>query len=161
MAKIKAKGIEQYSKALAQLEMRARTEVCGAALYGGADILADAVRSALEEVPTDTGYGTPDHPLDGPNPAQKAALLDSFGVTPMWDDMGVLDIKVGFEGYNGIRTKRWPKGQPNAMVARSIERGTSFMAAHPVIKKAVASVRKRVLVTMQKSLEMSLDKILK
>ena len=34
----------------------------------------------------------------------------------------MLNVKLGFDGYNGMKTKKYPKGQPNVLLARSIKR---------------------------------------
>lgn len=143
MAKIEMLGVEEYSKKLAALEKRVRDEVIGEAVYEGANIVADSVRAQLSALPTDSGFGAPMQPLAGINRIQKAALISSFGVTKMRDDDGFINVKLGFDGYNPIRTKRWPKGQPNAMIARSIERGTTWLRRTPFMKKALQSAQKR------------------
>lgn len=79
----------------------------------------------------------------------------------MRDDDGYYNVKIGFDGYNSIRTKRWPKGQPNAMVARSVIRGTSFMAANNFMASAVRKARARALERMRVIVDQKLKAILK
>ena len=100
--------------------------------------------------------------LSGPGDTQKKGLWESLGVTPLSDDgKGFLNVKVGFDGYNRMNTKRWPKGQPNQMIARSIERGTSFMKANPFVKRAVAQTQKRAKEAMSKAANREFEKIMK
>lgn len=153
MARIEMKGLDEYTKALSRLEMGVKVKVIGPAVYAGADIVADAIRAGIEALPEDGGIGTPQDPLKGPNELQKDGLLASFGISRMQDRDGVENVKLGFDGYNSIRTRRWPQGQPNAMVARSVERGTSFMLANPFLKKAVALARKAALEVMRKTVD--------
>lgn len=143
MAKIEWKGLDELTRAISRLELHAKDQVIGPAVFEGAAIVADEVRQAIEDLPTDSGFGSPDHVLRGPNQAQKDGLMAAFGVAPMREDDGIYNVKLGFDGYNNIKTKRWPKGQPNAMVARSVERGTSFMAANKFIQKAIRRARAR------------------
>ena len=161
MAKVEWKGVDELTKAISQLEQKAKVEVIGPALYEGAAIVADEVRAAIEALPTDTGLGSPGHPLAGPNPVQKEALLASFGVAPMRSDDGVYNVKAGFEGYNPIKTRRWPRGQPNAMVARSVERGTSFMVANKFFSSAIRRARKRAMDRMKLVVDEAIQAIIR
>lgn len=161
MAKMQIKGLAAYEKALSQLEMRVKDQVVGAAIYDGAKLLADAIRADMEDIRIDNrGYSTTGK-LMGPNTKQVLGLLHSLGISPMRTEDGISDVAVGFDGYNDIKTKRWPKGQPNAMVARSVERGTSFMEAQPIFKRVTARMRKPVQQAMGKSVDKSIEKIMK
>ena len=160
MATIKMTGIEAYSKALQELERRTRDEVIGRAVYEGSAIAADEVKGALEALPTDGGTGSQANPLDGINRVQKRALIASMGISPMKDKDGFVHTRIGFDGYNSIKTKRWPKGQPNAMIAASAERGTSFLAANPFMKRAVSACRKKVIGVMGTTVDAEIKKIM-
>lgn len=153
MARITMRGLTKYTRALSRLQAGAREGVIGAAVYKGADIAADAIRASLEAVPTDEAWGTESSPALGPKARQKAALLQTLGISKLRDDDGLLNVKIGFSGYNSIKTKRWPQGQPNAMVARSVERGTSFMQASPFIKTAMSQVSRPARAAMKKEVE--------
>lgn len=159
MANIQMRGLDEYTRALSRLDLIARDRVCGKAVYEGAGIVADAVKSAILSIPTDEAWGTSSNPTSGPQMRQKQGLYHSLGITKMRNDNGFLNVKIGFSGYNEIKTRRWPQGQPNAMVARSIERGTSFMRANPFVKKAVSGVRQAVLAAMQRSINNSLREL--
>ena len=157
MANIQMRGLDEYTRALSRLDLIARDRVCGKAIYAGAKVVADAIKAAISELPEGKGRGTPENPLAGPSRPQKKGLLAGFGITPMREDNGFLNVKAGFAGYNGVKTKRWPNGQPNAMVARSVERGTSFMRPNPFVKKAVAATRRAAIETMKKSVEENIE----
>ena len=77
------------------------------------------------------------------------------------DNDGMYNVKIGFDGYNNIRSKRWPQGQPNQMVARAIESGTSWMSKNRFVGKAVSRVKKQTLAAMQKRAESEINKIMK
>lgn len=160
MATIRMTGIEEYSRALQQLERRTRDEVIGRAVYEGTAIVADAVKSELTNLPTDSGRGSQEHPLDGINRAQKTALIAAMGVSRMQEMDGFVHTKIGFDGYNPIKTKRWMQGQPNAMIARSAERGTSFLKANPFMKRAVQQCKKRVIGIMGTVVDAEIKKIM-
>lgn len=160
MATISFKNGDEYLGKIAKLEAALKDEICGAAIYGAAGIVADEIRSQLKAVPTDEGYGTASEPTRGPKTGQKEALLAALGISSMEEKSGYYDVKIGFDGYNGIKTKRWPNGQPNQMVARSIERGTSWMKANAFVKRAMAATRKRALEFMKHSVDESIRKIM-
>lgn len=166
MAKITFKGLDGYLAKLTALE-RATDKVVRKAVYEGAHVVADTVRSGLERLPTSEHdgrpwWGTPGHLARGPSEEQKKALVESFGITPIDADRnGFVNVHIGFDGYNGIRSAQWPQGQPNQMVARAVESGTSFMEANPVIKKSVSQSRKAAEKAMEQAIDGEIDKIVK
>lgn len=123
-------GMEEYLQKLRTLsEPSSYNDYVGAAIYKGAGLVADAVKDAINALPTrdKAEYGTSSHPVSGITEEQKAGLKESFGITKMRDENGFLCVKLGFDGYNGVKTKTWPNGQPNSVIARSIESGTSWL----------------------------------
>jgi hypothetical protein len=48
-------------------------------------------------------------------------------------------VKLGFAGYNSTITDKYPNGQPNSMIARSLQSGTSFRARIPFVDNAVSA----------------------
>lgn len=152
---------DEYLFKISKLEAAARDQVCGRAIYGAAEIVTDEIRAQLKQVPTDESNDTFWGELQGPKKAQKKGLYDSLGITKMQEDAaGFLNVKIGFDGYNGLKSKRWPQGQPNQMVARSVERGTSFMQANPFVKPAMQKATKRARERMKKSVDESIEEIM-
>ena len=115
------KGLEEYELFLSKLGEAAKPMI-GAALYRGGEIMADALKKSVRA-------------------EQKKGLLDGFGISKMRKDNGVYNIKLGFDGYNSVKTKKYPQGQPNALIARSVESGTSFRKPHPFVQPVVRQVR--------------------
>lgn len=166
MAKIRFKGLEEYTAKLSQLSVLAEEQALGPAIYDGAAVVMEAVKEELRAVPTDDRRFVPSSSglmRLGPTTEQKEQLLESYGVAPMQvDEKGFLNVKVGVGAdYNSIVSKRWPKGQPNLLVARAIESGTSFMEAHPFVKEAVRKSRKAAEAAMAKRVESEIEKIMK
>ena len=64
MAKITFQGLEQYERQLSVLWKNSE-EVAGKAIYAGAGIVADAIKSGIKSLPVVQGYGTPENPLPG------------------------------------------------------------------------------------------------
>ena len=162
MASITFKNGEEYALRLSRLAGSELTKTCGHAIYDGAEIVADAIRQELENVSTDEGWGTQDAPTAGPKKAQKESLLKVLGITSMsTDESGFLNVKIGFDGYNDLQSKRWPRGQPNQMVARAIESGTTWMNKNRFVARAVSKTRKRAIEAMKKRAETEIKKIMK
>lgn len=162
MATIQFKRGDEYMAKIAKLEAAAKETLCGDAIYGAAGIVADEIRESLDQVPTDESYGTTSSPTAGPKKAQLIGLEQSLGIASMQDDgTGYLHVKIGFDGYNEILSNRWPNGQPNQMVARSIESGTSWMKKNPFVRRAVAATRKRAIDYMKRTIDKGVEKIMK
>lgn len=149
-------GIEQYIQSLETISS-ATDEMIGKAIYEGAKVITDEIRGALEGIPIDNHYAKEGEKMIGLSQAQKTGLLTSLGITTMKRTDGVYDVKVGFDGYNVVKTKRWPQGQPNTMIARSLESGTSFREKNPVISKATRAAKAQAEEAMAKAFDEELE----
>ena len=107
-------GIDNYIQQLQDLEF-ATDDILGRAIYIGAGIITDAIRTNIQALPKSVC-----------SDVQKEGLLSGLGISRMQADNGYFNVKVGFDGYNKHITKKYPRGHANAMIARSIESGTSF-----------------------------------
>ena len=162
MAKITFKKGDEYLFKLSKLANEAIKEVCGPAIYDAAGLVADNIMEEFKKVPTDERFGTEGTPAIGPKKIQKKALYECYGITKMEEDAdGFLNVKIGFDGYSDIKTKKWPNGQPNQLIARAIESGTSYMVKHPFVKQGVAKSRKKALEIMKKKVDEGVEKIMK
>lgn len=160
MASIKMTGIDEYNKFLAKLDLKLRDTVISKAVYDGSAVAADEIKSELVHLPTAGGTGSQEHPLIGPNPVQKHFLVDAMGVSPIKETDGFVHTRIGFDGYNPIKTKHWPQGQPNAMIAVNVERGTSFMFPNPFMKRAMQRCKTKVLGVMGTTVDAEIKKIM-
>lgn len=163
MATIQFKKNDEYLAKLSKLDYSIKDKVIGPALYDGAAIVADSVREGINSLPTSAPgqWGTAEDPLPGPSPKQKEGLLNSLGIATMKEDSGYFNVKLGFDGYNDIKSKTWPQGQPNQLIARSIERGTSFMEARPFMKRSISRVRNACINAMKARADEEIEKIMK
>lgn len=156
MATIQFKEGDEYLAKLETLEHSAKASVIGPAIYSGANIVADEINASISSL------ATSEDPAQGTlNAIQRKGLHDGLGIAKMRNDEGFYNVKIGWDGYNGIKTKKYPKGQPNQMIARSIERGTSFMKANPFVKRAVSRSRARAVKAMKETADKEIEKIMK
>ncbi len=147
MARITFDGLKEYQAKIEELGKRAPGMI-NQALYDGAKILADAVQNEIDGL----------HEL---TPEARQGLHDGLGVARFWNEKGATVTKVGFDGYNSKKTKRWPKGQPNAMIARSVQRGTSWLHANRFATRAARRARQRCIAAMQARFDKGLQEYTK
>lgn len=164
MARYKLKGLDEYEKVLSGIADAAeKGELAGAAIYAGADVVADAIRESIQTLPEvdHRKRGSASDQLNGITSAQKEGLLEGFGITPMRNDNGVFNVKLGFDGYNKVKTKRWPSGQPNAMIARSVNSGTSFRKKTRFVDKATKEAKPKAEKAMVEAFDRKLAEKMK
>lgn len=161
MATFQFKGVEAYIKKLNALQAGDKRDIIGKTVYVGAAVVADAVRKSIEALPVGPGTAKDGELIDTVTPTQKRGLLDGFGVSPLQDDDGFLNVKLGFGGYNGTRTKNYPKGQPNVLIARAVNSGTTFRKKTRFVDKAVSSTRKAAEKAMDETCNREIEKIMK
>lgn len=164
VATLKIEGLDEYERLLSQMsDLNTVQSVCGATIYAGADVMADTIRKGIEALPVVPAdkIGTPDNKLEGITSKQKDGLLDSFGITPMQHKDGFYEVKLGFDGYNDVRTTAHPNGQPNSLIARSVNSGTSFRQKIPFIDRAVRSAKKETEAAMVAACDDEFKKITK
>ena len=145
MAKwIVGKGLDNYIAYLQSINA-VTDEMIGEAVYDMAKVVADKVRiniQALPAVPNAANIATYRQGYSRLSEPEKQGLLDGFGVSPMQDDNGYRNVKLGFDGYNSVKTKKYPQGQPNSLIARVTESGSSYREKTPFIRPAVNAARK-------------------
>jgi len=164
MATIKFKGLEDYELQLSRLE-KMTPEIAGRAIYQGAKIVADEIRKNIEKKTAyDDKAGIYAYVLKNNPPLTRTAkkgLLDGCGISEIRNDDGFYNVKLGFSGYNGLKTKKYPKGQPNVLIARVLESGSSISEKSPFIRPAITSKKKAAEQAMAKELEKEIQKIMK
>ena len=145
MAKwIVGKGLSNYIAYLQSIEA-VTDEMIGEAVYDMAKVVADKVRANIEALPAvsnEANIATYREGYSRLSEPEKQGLLDGFGVSPLQDDSGYRNVKLGFDGYNSVKTKKYPQGQPNALIARVTESGSSYREKTPFIRPAVNAARK-------------------
>lgn len=141
MAKVSIYGTKEVEAILKDLQKQSEP-IIKSGIYDGAKVMADAVKSQIVGIRTEgpSFYETKRREI------QKEGLRESMGITSMRDDAGFLNVKIGFDGYNKL-------GQPNAMIARIFESGTSFSSKQPFVKRAVRNARRMTEETMKATID--------
>lgn len=140
MAKLEMQGMDEYLK---KLEKVANPEgMIKRAVYDGAAVLAKAVLEGINSIPENDGKYVPNNAqITGLSAAQKQGLRDGLGIARMQNDKGFIHTKIGFDGYNSVKTKKYPNGQPNSLIARAVESGTSRRQKYRFVSKATTSAK--------------------
>lgn len=150
MATFKTQGLDKYVAQLERLGKKTDT-VISEAVYEMAKVVADEVKAnliALPSVPDTEGlkaFASEPQQKIPITKAQKWGLVHSFGIASLRNEGGFIHVKIGFDGYNEVQTKTFPNGQPNALIARSIESGSSTREKIPFLRPALAAARKQAI----------------
>ena len=162
--KITVLGAEEYALKLAKLG-GASKGITKKAVYQAADVVADAVKANLQAMPVvDNNYNVyayKQHKKARMSEAQRDGLVESFGISKMQDDGGYINVKLGFDGYNSIRTQQYPQGQPNVLIARIYENGGSTAEKQPFIKPALNKTRKAAQQKMAEIIDSEMSKLMR
>lgn len=162
MAKIAFDGQSEYFAKLQQLEqVFAKDETLEKAVHAGAEPVADAIRSRLESLPEDEfRHLQPGETFAGIPDEQKEDLLAGFGLAPIGrDSKGFVHTKAGFDGYGSHPTKAYPNGLPNALLAASVESGSSVRKKTPFVRPAVKATKEKSIAAMERVIDEETQKI--
>lgn len=145
MAKwIVGNGLNSYIEYLQKINA-VTDEVISEAVYEMAKVVADSVRASIQALPAvsnEANIATYKKGYSRLSEPEKQGMLDGFGVSAMQNDNGYINVKLGFDGYNSVKTQKYPKGQPNALIARVTESGSSYREKTPFIRPAVRATKK-------------------
>ena len=145
-------GLEEYLSKLGNLAYKSM-DMCKEAAKEGGKIVADAIRAEMDALPTDDKHGTELNPRKGPRVIEKIGLQHSFGVAPVRNDNGYINVKCGFDGYN-------VRGKANALVARSVVKGTSFMQRNNFVGRATRKSKKAAEDKMKLTVDETINSIM-
>ena len=160
IARFTFKGAKEYAIRLSKLGEKSR-QVGGKAIYKAAGVVADGIRKEIDALPIRSGYGSPEKPLRGVTEKGKKGLQEGLGISSIEDNDGLLNVKIGFDGYNSVKTKKYPQGQPNQLVARGVESGTSWLVKIRFVSKGVSKSRKTAEQIMNNTINEETEKIMK
>jgi len=138
MAKITFKAGEDYCLKLSKLAARSDA-IAKKAIYKGAGIVAEAIKSSLHDTVSDKATGD---------------LENSIGISEMKNDGDGWNAKIGVEGYDR-------KGTPNALKARVRESGTSTRKKRPFVRPAVKKIKPKAESVMGEVINEEIEKTMK
>lgn len=148
MATFTFEGINEYASKISSFVEKSEGMI-KRALYDGAAEVMQAMVAEIEALPVvENRYRVTGLPMRGVTETQKAGLLQGIGFAKMRNDGGLVNTKIGFDGYNGVRTKKYPKGQPNALIARAVNSGSSVRVKNPFINRAVRAAKAKAEAAM-------------
>jgi HK97 gp10 family phage protein len=152
-------GIDNYIRQLQNCADKTENIIKRSA-WEGARVVMDAVKAEAQTIPTHGSTKGSTDVIDGLTPTQKAGVIASLGIARFRQDGNFLNVKIGSDGYNTVYTKKYPKGQPNAMLIRSLESGTSFRNPYPFVSRAVSKTRGKSIEAMRKQCDEEIKKIM-
>lgn len=162
MAKITFKVLTDYGEKLHKFADKFDNDaLIEKAVYKGADIVADKIRMNLSKLPEDDFRRlTKGEVFVGVPKSQKRDLEKGFGLTKIRKDRnGFIHTKAGFDGYGSLRTRAYPKGVPNQLLARAVESGSTVRIKTPFVRTAVQATRKAAVEVMGQSIDEDLKDI--
>ena len=138
MATISFKAGDEYALKLSRLAAGS-DDVAKKAIYEGAKVVADKIKSNLESKVYADATGD---------------LIASFGITPIARDKdGNRKTKNGFDGYDR-------KGVPTQLKARVLESGSSRQQKKPYVRPAVNATKKKAIDVMKKVIDEETERLM-
>lgn len=154
MPKLEYSGLEEFGRVIQTLD-RETEGVLKMAVYDGAHVVFEEVKRQIQALPVADDKSK----HRDITPAQKAGLISGlYGSKIQTRDGGVYEF-ISFTGYNSVRTKKHPNGQPNILIARSVESGATYMNKRPFINKAKNASKSKALDVIKQTFEREMKKI--
>lgn len=161
MAKFQFNGMKEYAEYLQRIGANTK-EICGVGVYAMAEVVTNKIRENLDALPTvdeaEALAAYREKRKTSLTSAQKKGLQEGLGVSPMENDNGYWNVKVGFDGYNKVKTRKYPNGQPNVMIARATESGSSVREKTPFVRPAVTAATKPAIQAGQTAIDEEIKK---
>lgn len=156
LAKLTVIGLEEYSKMIAKMGERAQG-IAKAAIYAGAEVIADAIRenlksnlNATKSVSAHPTAQTKKHKMN----TSTGDLSSSLGIAPIQAFGGDMNTKIGFDGYDH-------NGVANTLKARVMESGSSRIKKRPFVRPAVTKNKQKAIQVMGETIEKEIQKYIR
>lgn len=160
MARMKTEGLDDVSLMFGKISS-AGTAIAKMAVYDGARVMADEIRRETNALPVDK-----ERYLQG---GQKYAVITRrdkrdlaahLGITKITRSTSGVRAVIGFAGYGSLKTHKYKKGLPMALLARSLMKGTSVRKQSAFIDRSAARGAAPAIDAMIKTGESVIDKII-
>lgn len=135
MPEVKMTGIDELLRKFSTLERNSQ-KIIKPALYERAAVALRELKKTTGDLQTSHYDPKNDAPRKYLNHNQKLGLQNSIGVWKMQRSDGKWTVRIGFANYNNLTSKKYLNGQPNLLIARSIEKGTKYNARNDFVGKA-------------------------
>lgn len=140
MATLKLSGVDQVEVLFGTLAGSTKG-IVKASLYEGASVVADELRSETKRLKVnEPGRPTGDDVrkiYKSVTDLEKNDLLEGLGIRRFDFDGGEHSTLIGFAGYGRRKTKKYPRGLPNPLLARSISKPSSMRKGRRFTKIAL------------------------
>lgn len=158
MAKLKTSSINETIKMLEKVGANT-DEILTSAIEAGAEVVVKAMSSQISSLKTSSEND--DSEKRYPTQKELNSVKSGLGFAPVKDNGSKMDTNIGFAGYDGKLTKKYPRGHSNKMLAAKFDKGTSFIKAQPFFNKAKKQSEARAIEAMDKVLTKEINKIMK
>jgi len=155
---LKVEGMDEITAMLKKAENGAQG-IAARALYVGAGIVADEISKGARGVNTSRFRYANGWQRD-PSPEEKAAVVSAgVGISRFTKTGNEVDTSVGYSqsGYAEINGKR----KAVAVIANSINSGTSFMKKQPFIRKAASQTKAKASSAIEKEITALVEDMMK
>lgn len=151
----KAVGFDAFFDELKEIAGDTK-EICGRCIFEGGRVMADGLKAKIDSIPA--WQNEPGHRARGVTDVERAGLKEGLGIAKMRTNGDEFDISIGFDGYNGDVTPKYPGGHPNSMIARTVESGTSWFAKTPFISQTGRANKGAAEAAMQQAFDEEIAK---
>ena len=174
MAQITVDGLAEYIELLMMTEKQT-DRICGRSLYPGAKIIANECKKQINALVVDNTLFAWNPHRRGITGGWKKALQESMGIASMRRDRDGYNVKLGFDGYSDIRENRgYVDGKaitvynsnknpehrvPNAVIARTTNKGSSNLPAQPFMDRTIEVSRDKVEQAIMEQFSKELEKL--
>jgi hypothetical protein len=136
------------------------------AVYNGAAYMSKEIMNALQALPTydrKDGSGLPPYMPNGQkahsiSSVQKQDIINGFGIAAFENKNGFINVKIGFDGYGSYKTKSFPRGIPNVLIVRSLEKGTKFLRKNNFVTRTVKSSYNKTIKILEEEFNKNISK---
>lgn len=159
MPSIKVDGLDDVFAMLKRLGGDNIEDVQKVAVYHGMGVIRDEVVRQIQALPVQNGYLPQNKlPRNTITEREKRELIKHIGIAEMDVRNGIVSTAISFDGYTDIKTKKYKKGLPAVLVARSINSGSSMRQKHPFMRQAQAAAKAKAVQAAEAAARAELQK---
>lgn len=148
MARLQFEGIDRYVSQLEDMGQKSEGMI-KRAVYDGAAVVLAEIKSQIASLPVVQTNPEPGKQMNGVFGYEKDGLMQGIGSSKMKNDEGFINTKIGFAGYNKLRSKKFPAGHPNVLIARAVNSGSSFRVKIPFVQRALTAAKAKAEAAME------------